>query len=262
MREIVSDILDARAQVADGLSRMVLLSLVAHGVLLGTLIFMPEFWSRATARNENVMVISLGGAEGPNAGGMTPLSAKPVQEVAPTDANVRREPPPAPKPPEMVAPEPTAKPAPKTPTKPIEKPAEDASSRKPATGAEVRTGSARVETGSTVQVPFGGLSTGGGGTGGARLDVQNFCCPGYLQTMIQMIRQNWNRTQGVAGKVTMKFVVQRDGRLTSIEVEESGGQFLDLASMRALVATRRIPPLPREFPESTLTVHLEFEYQR
>lgn len=261
MREAVSDILEERAQVADGLSRMVIVSLVAHGALLSTLILTPGFWTAELPRKENVMTISLGGAEGPNAGGMTPLSAKPVQQVAPPEAQPRREPPPAQKTPEMVAPEPTAKPAAKTPPKPIEKPAAT-SSRKPTTGAEVKTGSAVAETGSTAQVPFGGLSTGGGGTGGATVDVQNFCCPGYLQTMIQMIRQNWQRNQGVAGKVTMKFVIHRDGTIKNVEVEESGGQFLDMASTRALLTTRQIPPLPREFPDSTLTVHLVFEYLR
>ena len=261
MREAVSDILEERAQAAAGLSRAVILSLIAHGLLLSTLIVAPGFWGRTTARNEKVMTISLmGGAEGPESGGRNPLSARPVQEVAPQEPRARPTPP-APKPPEMTAPEPTAKPAPKTPVKPIEKPAET-SSRKPTTGAEVKTGSAVAETQSTAQVPFGGLSTGGVAGTGATLDVQNFCCPGYLQTMIQMIRRNWQRNQGVAGKVTMKFVVQRDGRLTNMEVEESGGQFLDLASMRALAATRQIPPLPREFPENTLTVHLVFEYLR
>ena len=93
MREAVSEILDERAQVAAGLSRMVVLSLLAHGVLLSTLIFTPGLWNAELPRKENVMTISLGGAEGPNAGGMTPLSAKPVQEVAPPDARPHREPP-------------------------------------------------------------------------------------------------------------------------------------------------------------------------
>jgi TonB family protein len=260
MREAVSDILEERAQAAAGLSRAVILSLIAHGLLLSTLIVAPQFWSMTTARNEKVMTISLvGGAEGPESGGRNPLSARPVQEVAPQEPRARPTQP-APKPPEMVAPD-LAKPTPKTPPKSIEKPAET-SSRKPTTGAEVKSGSAVAETQSPAQVPFGGLSTGGVAGTGATLDVQNFCCPGYLQTMIQMIRRNWQRNQGVAGKVTMKFVVQRDGRLTNMEVEESGGQFLDLASMRALAATRQIPPLPREFPENTLTVHLVFEYLR
>ena len=37
---------------------------------------------------------------------------------------------------------------------------------------------------------------------------------------------------------------------------------LDLESQRAVVKTRSLPPLPREFTENTLTVHLIFEYQR
>ena len=259
MREAVSDILDERAQMAQGMSGMVIISLIAHGLLLSTLILKPEFWSRTKVVNEKVMVISLGGTPGPETGGMNPLSARPVQEVAPPTPRVR-EAPPAPKPPEMALPEVKAKPTPKTPPKPVEKPAET-SSRKPTTGAEVKSGSAIADTGSPASVPFGGLSTGGGGTG-ARLDVQNFCCPAYLQTMQQMIVRNWTQNQGVEGKVTMRFVVQRDGRITDIEVEESGGQFLDLTSRRALVMTRQIPPLPREYLENTLTVQFVFNYRR
>ena len=37
---------------------------------------------------------------------------------------------------------------------------------------------------------------------------------------------------------------------------------LDLESQRALLKTHALPPLPREFTENTLTVHLIFEYQR
>jgi TonB family protein len=161
-----------------------------------------------------------------------------------------------------VEPAPTTKPAPRTtPAKPAEtKPKE--TGKKPAVGAEVSKGTARVETNSPAQVPFGGLSTGGGGFGGATINVQGFCCPEYLQTMLTMIRANWQRNQGVSGKVTMSFVVQRDGRITDVKVEQSGGQFLDLVSQRALVETRRIPALPREYSPNTLPVQLVFEYLR
>jgi TonB family protein len=66
----------------------------------------------------------------------------------------------------------------------------------------------------------------------------------------------------MAGKVQMRFVVQRDGRITAVEVEESGGTLLDLASRRALANARQLPPLPAEFPDNTLTVYLVFEYYR
>ena len=261
MREVVSDILVERAQVAGGMSRMVILSLLAHGALLSTLILVPGLLESTSRANQNVMEISLGGVEGPKTGGMTPPSARKVDEVATRDPRARPDAPPPPKP-EMLEPAPTSKPAAKpTTAKPVETKTKE-TGKKPAVGAEVNKGSARVETNSPAQVPFGGLSTGGGGFGGTEINVKNFCCPDYLQLMLTMIRANWNRNQGTSGKVTMSFVVQRDGRITDVKVEQSGGQFLDLVSQRALVQTNKIPPLPREYPQATLPVQLVFEYLR
>lgn len=266
MRETVSDIIAERAHAGDRVSRVVywgvIVSLAAHGLFLTALILAPNFMTGRTAREAQPMMISIGGAEGPETGGMNPLSAKPVQEVAPPEARPRPQPQPAPAPPEMTAPEPAAKAAPKTPAKPVEKPAEKTATRKPTTGAEVKSGSAVADTGSSNQNPFGGLSTGGGGTGGARVDAPNFCCPQYLSTVVQLIKRNWSQNQPSTGKNTLKFTVQRDGRVTDIEVEESGGQLLDMASKRALVVTNAVPPLPREFVGEKLTIHLIFEYTR
>ena len=261
MREAVSDIIAERSQGAEGISRMVVLSLLVHAAFLTVIALKPDFWSGRHQPEAEPMMISLGGAEGPEAGGFNPLSARPVQEVAAPDTRPRAEPQPAPKPPEMTVPEPAAKTTPK-PSKPIEKPAEKTSSRKPTTGAEVKSGSAVAETGSTAQVPFGGLSTNGGGTGGARVDAPNFCCPAYLATVVQVIKRAWQQNQGTSGKNTVKFVVQRDGRVTDVEVEESAGQLLDLTSRRALVVTNAVAPLPREFAGDKLTIHLVFEYTR
>lgn len=263
MHEAVSDILIDRARDADGMSRMVMLSLLAHGVLIATIVLVPESWrSPSVEQKATPMMITLGGAPGPQAGGMTTIADRAVQAVAPPEAKPKVEPPPAPKAPEMVAPAPAAKPAPKTPTKPVEKPADKSASRKPTTGTEIKSGSAAVKTGGAA-VPFGGLTTGGGGTGGARVDVANFCCPAYLEQMVQMIQRNWNRNQGATGTVQMRFVVRKDGLITNIEVEKlSNIAMLDLESQRALVNTRQLLGLPREFPESALTVHLIFEYIR
>jgi TonB family protein len=206
------------------------------------------------------MVISLGGSPGPATGGMTQIANRAVQAVAPPDAKPAPVTPPAAKRPEMVIPEKSARPAPKTtPTKAPDKSA----SRRVTTGPEVRSGAARVETGGA-QIPFGGLSSsGGGGTGGVTLDVGNFCCPGYIQTMIQRIRENWDQQQGAAGEVTVKFTIRRDGMLTNVEVEKaSNNPMLDLESRRAVLMTRQLPPLPREFGEPALTVHLVFDYKR
>lgn len=262
MQEAVSQILVDRARDLDGISRMVMLSVFAHAVLLAAVVLMPHSWTAGTEPvDPTPMMISLGGAPGPDAGGMTPISGRSVQTVAPPDApkvDTR----PAPKAPEMVAPDPRAKPAPKTPLKPVAKPEDKSSSRKPTSGAEVKTGAAVVDTGAA-PVQFGGLSTGGGGDGQPMVDVPNFCCPAYLVQMKQFIMRNWNKDQGAAGSVQMKFIVLRDGTLGGIEVEKpSNIPMLDLESQRALLKTRQIPALPREFTGNTLTVHLVFEYKR
>ncbi|HVL67671.1 MAG TPA: TonB C-terminal domain-containing protein [Vicinamibacterales bacterium] len=261
MREAVSDILVERAQISGGMSRMVALSLAAHVALVVSLLVAPDFWSGGAVKRETPMTIMLGGAEGPDSGGMNTIAARPVQRVAEPDAKPERPAPPAAKPPEMVAPTPAAKPAPKTPDRPIEKPRDTSSSRKPTSGAEIKSGSARAETGGA-QIPFGGLTTGGGGTGGARVDVANFCCPSYLASVVSQIKRNWNERQGISGQNTIKFVIQRDGRITDVAVDQSGGQLLDIASQRALVLTKEVSPLPREFTGNTLTVYLIFEYSR
>ena len=77
MEEAVSDVLDLRMRESDGLSRMIVLSLIAHGVLLAAFVLMPADWRGAkSAKNVVRMTISLnGGAPGPNNGGMTQMSS-------------------------------------------------------------------------------------------------------------------------------------------------------------------------------------------
>jgi outer membrane biosynthesis protein TonB len=261
MQEAVSDILVERAQITEGMSRMVVVSFAGHALLVAALLTAPGFWTGRDDERTQPMMITLGGAEGPDAGGMTTISARPVQRVAEPDEKPSRPTPPAEKPPEMVAPKPEPKPAPKTPSKPVEKPKESSSSKKPTAGEEIRSGSAKAETGGA-PVPFGGLSTGGGGTGGARVEVPNFCCQAYLESVVGMIKRNWNSNQQVRGQNTIRFVIQRDGTITSVHVDESGGQLLDIASQRALLITRRVQPLPPEFTPPTLTVYLVFDYSR
>ncbi len=261
MNEAVSDILAERARIADGMSRMLGVSLLAHATLLVAVVLVPADWHSARARDDaQVMTISLGGNAAQDSSGLTSISDRPVQTVAPPEEKVQPDVLPAPKPPEMTEPERIAKP---TPTKPVTKPVDKSSARKPTAGQEIKTGDARVKTGGAA-IPFGGLAEHtGGGTDGVRLDVKNFCCPDYLQTMVQRIRQSWNPKQGAAGEVVVKFTIRRDGMLTQVDVEQPSGQaMLDLESRRAVLMTRQLPPLPREFTPPHLTVELTFTYKR
>ncbi len=266
MHEAVSDVLLDRARGADGISRMVLVSLLAHGMLIAAVVVMPASWRGSSAADVTPMMITLSNAgTGPDSGGLTPIAGRPVQVEAPPEARPTPVAPPVAKPPEMIEPTPATKPAPKTPPKTVAKPVDKSSSRRPTAGAEIKTGDARVDTGGAA-IPFGGLtrpSGGGVASGSPFTDYADFCCPGYLNQMADLIKRNWNQNQGASGQVQMKFTIRRDGRIVNVVVEKpSNISLLDVESQRALLKTAAVPPLPKEFTETELTVHLIFEYHR
>jgi TonB family protein len=235
-------------------------SLFAHVVLIGFVFFAPPGWfGHVEAEPEPVMTISLSGAPGPRDGGLTPMGGRPIQQAVPVEAKKAIEPvrAPAARAPEMIEPK---KAAPKKRETRIENTVKDATSRTPTKGEEVRKGSAIADTGGRGQ-GFG-LSSGGGGTG-SYLDTANFCCPEYISTMLDLIRRNWDSKQQAAGTAVVKYTIQRDGAITNVVVEKSSGYpTLDFIANRALLLTRKLPPLPAGYTEASLTVHLVFEYQR
>jgi len=248
-----------------GLERMIAASLAAHLVLVGGLIFAPGGWlDSRKAVPKTVMTISLGGTnEGPNNGGMTSIGGRAVQQVRPADEPKRPEPvrPPAAKAPEMTVPLPNKTPTKSAPAPKVAQAPDEARGRTPTRGDEVRSGSAVAETGARGQ-GFG-LSTGGGQGAGARLDVADFCCPDYIVLMVERVRASWVPKAEATAVTIVKFTIQRDGTITGAEVEKSSGfTALDLAALRAVIGTRQLPPLPGNYPNPSLGVHLNFEYTR
>lgn len=259
--EAVSQILKERSQIASGFEKMFGWSVLAHVALAALVALVPAGWLGAQATEEPaaVMTISLGGPTGPRDGGMTPMGGRPVQEVRPLEPAVRPEPvrPPAARAPEMIEP---TKTAPRQPSAPTKVDSKEPQGRTPTRGEEVRSGSAVAETGGRGQ-GFG-LTAGGGGTG-AYLDVGNFCCPEYLTTMLDLINRSWSSKQQSAGLTVVKFTIERDGTITRVQLERSSGSpSLDFMAQRALALTQQLPPLPQAFTEPSLTVHLQFQYQR
>ena len=249
--DAVTEVLLDRTREADKVTRMVIVSLVAHAALITAFAFMPNRWATAPPPDEHVMNISLAGAPGP-VQGRNPISAKAVQEAVPETVKPKNDAPPALAKPEMVEPVKAAKPEPKTPAKPEpKKEVIQLHGSKPTQGAEVKAGVAKVETHGAA-IPFGGLATGGGGAGQAYTDYADFCCPEYLQAVTDLIRKNWNSKQGQDGSNVVTFTVRRDGTIADVVVEQGTNQFLNLASQRAILITQRVPPLPAAFTPAPL----------
>lgn len=255
MTETVTDIIVARAQQTDQLSRTFVWSIAGHAVVIALLLLWPD--QSAQDAPKIVMTVSLGGAPGPKTGGLTQIGGQTVQAPPPQESPKPVEAPPAPKTPAMTLPDPKVKPKPQPKVK--EAPP-DASAKKVNTGPEPREGSSPVDT--RVRGQGFGKSSSGGDSSPVQLDVSNFCCPEYIDQMRIFIQQRWEQNQGIVGSTGVKFTIQRNGAIQSPQIEKpSGFDALDLAALRALQRTA-LPPLPAAFPNPTLTVHMRFDYSR
>jgi protein TonB len=262
MHDAVSHAMYGRGREPEGLRRMVAISAAAHAAFIVAIAIVPPRWFQRPLDNpRDAMFISLGPAPGVNSGGMTPISARPVQRAMPEMPKVQPVRPPAQKtPPVMTEPDPAQKAKPK-PVSPVREAPKEAKSKTPTTGTEERTGRAMAETGSQSSNTLG-LSTGGRGNG-SPMNLTNFCCPDYVGDMVNRINQNWNSRQQAAGTTIMRFTIQRDGKITDVTVAQSSGyQMLDYLAQRALMAANPLPALPAQYTNPTLTVNLNFEYQR
>lgn len=267
MQDVVSQVIAGRSQGGEGFGAMLVSASALHMALVVMLVLYPHVWGAPRATLErDVMEISLGGAPGPRAGGMTPMGGRPIQEVAPAPPRPEPVRPPVAKPPEMVEPLVKAAPKPVSPKPPVAAPvapretlAEATSRTPPVRGEQLQPGSAIAQTGG---VGIGlGLSTGGGGTGGD-INVGDFCCPEYLQTSLQLIQRGWNSKQQIVGTTAIRFTIARSGAVAEVEVAKTSGYtVLDFTAQRA-VLTAGLPPLPAAYRNPTLTLTINFQYQR
>jgi outer membrane biosynthesis protein TonB len=241
----VTDVIVARQQRPEPFNGMLAWSIAAHAAVLAFLLFGPMDWNLVADEVTNpVMTISLAGAPGPRAGGMTPTGGRAVV-APPLESRQVAMPPPPPRPRERIIPT-------ETPRRPRAAP--------PPPPEEPQAGVTRTDTGTRGQ-GFG-LATGGSGGTGVQLDVADFCCPEYIAQMVTLIQRAWQASQGVRGVTIMRATITRGGSIEDVMVERTSGFLaLDLAAERALLTTR-LTELPPQFPNPTLTVHLTFEYQR
>lgn len=112
---------------------------------------------------------------------------------------------------------------------------------------------------SGVGIGFGDGTGGGGGGAG------NFPYTWYVQSMKKKLDSNWNVTTGFQTKIytQVAFTIRKDGTLIDIEVEESSrNEVFDRAAVRAVEYANPFPPLPSDFQESELRVHVRFTVKR
>jgi protein TonB len=124
-------------------------------------------------------------------------------------------------------------------------------------------------SGPAVDLPSApGLPSGSAGGTGASLsfgaDVAafdaDFPFSYYVQQLVSLIGANWFRPDAPDGTVcTVSFRIQRSGQVSDVKVEsDSGASYYDRAAVRAVYAANPLPPLPNDYRNEQLGVHLRF----
>ncbi|MCX5785828.1 MAG: TonB family protein [Elusimicrobia bacterium] len=96
-------------------------------------------------------------------------------------------------------------------------------------------------------------------------DTNNFPYPWFITQVREALWNAWSAKMpsGGALKCTVKFDILRGGAAKSITVEKSSGNRLfDYAAQSSVESAAPFPPLPEDFYEERLSVHVEFKALR
>lgn len=249
----VSEILARRARGGQAPAPLVAgLSILAHAAFVVAVILTshPRHLPVAIPISLPVRVVSpaaLGRLEAPPA----PVTARPAVEPAPEPVKAR---PVIEKKSEKVEPSPRAMPA----LKPAKAKPTPPKAALPGKGEPPK-----VDLPSAPGLPSGTAGATGGalnfGADVAALDA-DFPYSYYVQQLVSLIGANWFRPDVSDGTVcTVSFRIERSGQVADVKVEvPSGVSYYDRAAVRAVYAANPLPPLPNEYQNDQLGVHLRF----
>lgn len=84
----------------------------------------------------------------------------------------------------------------------------------------------------------------------------------YLNILLSKIGREWSnpfKDKDIVLRCVVYFEVSSDGTIKNVRLEDdSGNTIFNEAAITAVISTRKLPPLPKEFSEDYLKVHLEF----
>ena len=247
----VSDILERRAaggRAPRGLTAAV--SVLAHAgfIVILLLVGRPRKAPLFVPMSLPVRVVSPASLGRPAAAPAPAPVAAPVEPPAPVKSKPVIE-----KPSEKVLPSAKALPEPK-------KPAKTEKAKPPAVAAKA--------SGPALELPSAagaasGTTSGAGISFGASVSSfdADFPFAYYVEQLLSLIGANWFKPESAEGtSCVVSFRVQRSGQVTDVKVDSTSGvSYYDRAAARAVYAANPLPPLPPDYRNDSLGVHLKFQ---
>lgn len=84
----------------------------------------------------------------------------------------------------------------------------------------------------------------------------------YLNILLNKINKNWNnpfKDRDIILKSIVYFEVDKNGKIYNVRLEQtSGNELYNETTIRAVTLAKKLPPLPQEFSDDYLKVHIEF----
>jgi TonB family protein len=159
---------------------------------------------------------------------------------------------------------PISKPESKTELKPVEKKETPKPKDKPRRDTGYKGQAAKAES-----TQAGGADVSdqiGPGTdfGSVAVDNANFQYPYYFVQAFGKIQRNWSNPVAANQPLSciIYFKIIRSGTVLDSEIEKSSGvAAYDRACMRAIQSSSPLPPLPTDFRDDIIGIHLEFPYE-
>jgi periplasmic protein TonB len=245
---------------SDSWSRPVFLSVFFHLAIITFIIFFPRFHS-----SQRIVIpamdISLYDLPPGNLGGGSPVNSKPAKAEVPKEKPQ----------------EPVKEPKPEPPKKSeLMDPSENELSKMKRRTEDWTPAPKKNVGGSEGGAPLGkdfpmgnfGIPGGKGkGSGSLSLDTGAFPYMYYLVMMKNRISENWippfgSMTAEESKRVVIAFRIDRFGVVSDARVEEgSANENLDSSALRAVTVSSPFPPLPENYPDSTLGVHFGFRFE-
>ena len=120
----------------------------------------------------------------------------------------------------------------------------------------------RPETAAAPTPPPLGRPTGSAlGSGAVTLNVSDFPFAWYLSAVHRKVTAEWSARALEGRQPVAVFEIGRNGQVTKLSIEKSSGNpYYDQAALRAITGANPFPPLPEEFKEPFLRVHLGFNF--
>jgi protein TonB len=101
------------------------------------------------------------------------------------------------------------------------------------------------------------------GSGAVTLNVSDFPFAWYMRIISAKVTEGWSARALEGRQPVAVFEIGRNGQVSNLSIEKSSGNpYYDQAALRAIIGANPFPPLPEDYKQPFLRVHMGFNFDR